>query len=131
MELLLTQKIDGDNPIEDDLHLVNGDLVWTSELAVEVAQRLRIRLRFFRGEWFLDTREGTPWFQTILVKGASEGVIRAIFSRIVRTCPGVAALSSLTFTITRQRELELDFVAKLEDGTTFRATQYGPFIVEF
>jgi hypothetical protein len=132
MELLLTATVDGENTVEGDLHLATGDFVWTSDLAVEVAQRLRVRLRFFKGEWFLDQREGTPWFQEVLVKGASDAAIRAIFSRVVRTCPGVAALNQLSFTVDAAiRELALDFTAKLEDGSTFRATQYGPFLVEF
>lgn len=132
MELLLTASVDADNPVEGDLHLEHGDLVWTTDLAVEVAQRLRVRFRFFRGEWFLDLREGTPWYQEILGKGASDATIRAIFSNVIRTCPGVSSLVSISFEMDRsERELVLDFEAKLEDGSTFKASKFGPFIVEF
>lgn len=132
MELFLTATADADNPVEGDIHLEGGDLVWTSGLALEVAQRLRVRLRFFKGEWFLDLQEGTPWFQEILVKGVSDQAIRAVFSTIIRTCPGVASLDSLEFTQSgTARELVLDFRAKLEDGSTFQAKDHPPFIVRF
>src|SRR5690606_28796586 len=102
MELLLTETADGvdsNNPVEGDLHLSGGDLVWTTDLGQEVAQRLRVRFRFFRGEWFLDRREGTPWYGEILVKNPSPRTVRAIFRNIILRTPGVAALNQLDFTL--------------------------------
>jgi hypothetical protein len=33
-----------------------------------VAQAILTRLKLFLGEWFVDTTDGTPWFQSILGK---------------------------------------------------------------
>lgn len=33
-----------------------------------VAQAVLTRLRLWRGEWFVDTRDGTPWMEEILGK---------------------------------------------------------------
>ncbi|MCK4718809.1 MAG: hypothetical protein KAT70_09085 [Thermoplasmata archaeon] len=132
MELKLTPSIDADNPVEGDLQLEGGNLVWTTDLATEVAQRLRVRFRFFLGEWFLDTREGIPYADEILRKNPKGQTIRAIFTNAITTTQGVAFLERLDFTLDRSvRELVLSFVARLEDGSTFRSSQFGPFIVEF
>lgn len=43
-----------------DLDLTTGDAQLVSDL-VAIAQELRIRLRTFVGEYFLDTGRGLPW----------------------------------------------------------------------
>lgn len=48
---------------------VRRSTVLTSDLAKEVAQRLTVAFNFFRGEWFLDTREGLPYYEEIIKKG--------------------------------------------------------------
>ena len=126
------ETIDGDNPVEGDLALSAGDLVWTSDLATEVAQRLRVRFRFFQGEWFLDRREGTPWYQSILVKNPDSQTVQAVFTKVVRETVGVKAVDSLSFSLDHAaRELSLEFVARLQDGSTFVSKDFGPYILEF
>ena len=128
----LVAQVDSDNPVEGDLRLVKGTLVFTSDLPTEVAQRLRVRFRFFLGDWFLDQREGIPWFQAVLVKNPSGGTIRAIFTKVITETPGVLALDSLDFIMDAgTRTLDLNFTARLEDGSTFRSSSFGPFLVEF
>lgn len=77
-----------------DIDLTTGDLVLL-EGPDAIAQHLRIRLRFYLGEWYLDTRIGIPYFQTILVKGARLNIVRAIFRKVILTTPGVEGLRSL------------------------------------
>jgi hypothetical protein len=58
------------NPDVGDLALSDlGDAFIRTTLADEFAQRLRVRLSFFKGEWFLNLDEGMPYYQLILVKG--------------------------------------------------------------
>lgn len=132
MDLKLAVSVSVDNPVAHDLSLDAGTVEVVTDLAEEVAQRLRIRLQFFKGEWFLDTREGIPYFQTVLVKGTSEQTIRAIFSQVVRSTAGILSLDTLTTSFAPpSRTLSLDFTATLEDGRTFTSSDFGPFIVEF
>ena len=132
MELKLTPQVDANNPVEGDLHLESGRLVWTTDLATEVAQRLRIRLRFFKGEWFLDAREGIPYAGEILVKNPSARTVRTIYSNAIQGTAGVSFVERLDYELNRaERELVISFVARLEDGSTFRSSDFGPFIVEF
>lgn len=116
MELLLSTATDVDNPVAGDLILVNGDLVWTEDVVIEVLQRMRSRLRFFKGEWFLDLRQGVPYFQTIMQK-ADDVTVRAIFSQVLRRTPGVASLESLAVTRSaRERTAEISFGCRMSDG---------------
>lgn len=77
-----------------DIDLTTGDLVLLDGPDA-IAQHLRIRLRFFLGEWYLDQRVGMPYFQTILVKGARLNIVRAIFRKAILATPGVEGLRSL------------------------------------
>lgn len=91
--MTLQIKVDNDGkPV-----LVNGNLV----LVDDVAQRVRTRLRMFLGEWFLDTADGTPYFQDILVKSPNLVLIRsAIRERILET-EGVTGIEKFDMTFDR------------------------------
>lgn len=80
------------NPNTNDLIFINGACPVTYENKVTVAQRLKIRLLTFRGEWFLDTTVGLPYFQTILVRGVSKATIDAIFQEEILSDPDVVEL---------------------------------------
>ena len=65
-----------------------------------VAQTVETRLRFFVGDFFLDTSDGTPWRTAVLGKytGATRDI--AIRTRILQT-PGVKAITSYGSTLNR------------------------------
>jgi len=130
MELGCTLVASATNPDVGDLELTaTGGEVSRTVLGEEVAQRLRVRLLFFKGEWFLNLDEGLPYYQSILVKGLTEKVIRSVFGSVILKTQGVSQLLSLTHSISTARRLTLTFKCKLEDGSTFSSTDYAPFIV--
>jgi hypothetical protein len=118
------------NPSTGDLELSStGDIQWTSE-AEAVAQRLRIRLQFFKGEWFADTRVGIPYYSDILLKNPSKRLVLSIMSEVILGTPGIARLVSLDYTLSRPtRELSLVFVAETTEGFILDSQDFGPFIV--
>jgi hypothetical protein len=119
------------NPDEGDMLLEAGTAVVVDDLAREVDQGLRVAFHFFKGEWFLDLREGVPYFDQIFVKAPKDSVIRAVFTRVIRLVPGVAAVESLTYDVDAQtRALSLSFVCRLTDGQTFTSADYAPYLVE-
>jgi hypothetical protein len=78
----------------DDIAIENNTFVLTSNNSdEEIRQRLLQALRFFLGEWFLDTTEGIPYFQTILVKGTPPDIIEAEFKSAILGVEGVASLN--------------------------------------
>lgn len=130
MELAIARSVDAENPTVGDLRLSGGTLVWTTDLATEVAQRLTVRFNFFKGEWFLDRRQGTPWYQEVFVKDPDPAVLRAIFSSVILGTAGVATLERLTLgEPDADRELSLSFEARLTDGSRFLSSAFGPFLV--
>ena len=56
----------------------------------EILQRLRVRLKFFKGEWFLNTDHGLPYFQDILgSKDLDINIIESIFREQILQVKGV------------------------------------------
>lgn len=53
---------------DGDLVFTNGATPVTQSNFDVVAQRLKIRLQTFQGEWIFNTQYGVPWFQRILGK---------------------------------------------------------------
>ena len=114
-----------------------GDLALTDEgtelvrtvLADEVSQRLHVRLKFFKGEWFLNLDAGAPYYQSIFVKGVRDRIIRSVFTDIIRGTEGVSEVLKLDYAVSSARQLTLTFTARLQDGTLFRSTDYAPYVV--
>lgn len=100
-----------------DLDLTTGDLVLIFD-DDEIVQKLKIRLQFFLGEWFLDQRLGIPYFRDIFIKNPDLAVIRRIFRQTVLTTPGIADLDNfeLSFDGTT-RKLTVSFAATKVDGS--------------
>lgn len=80
-----------------DLALVDGNLVLCTDVRA-IASHVESRLRFFLGEWFLDLREGMPYFQEVLVKNPDISVVRSLLSRVILETPGVTTLDTADFT---------------------------------
>ncbi len=131
MDLELVTVIDDENPTIGDLKLTNGQIRLTQTFKQAVAQHLRIRLQFFFGEWFLDAREGIPYFQRIFVKAPDLGKISGIFRRVILETPGVVALDNLTLDFNAATRILAisSFNAKLDTNETLTASDFGAFIV--
>lgn len=114
----------------------------TGDLAVPVtilrgadalAQRLTVRYKFFLGEWFLDTRQGIPYFRDILVKNPNLSLIQSVFRRATLLTPGVLAIRRFGTTLEEQgrvRRLNIDpLEIVITGGAIFRA-QPDEFIID-
>jgi hypothetical protein len=95
----------------DDL----GELVLVDG-ADAVAQEIQTRLRWWRGEWFLDTSRGAPYLESILVKGVTEATVRAILKGEIEAVPGVARVRSMVVSIDRATRYAT--ITSLEVDTT-------------
>ena len=91
-----------------DLDLSTGDIQLISGVE-EIAQHLRIRLRFFLGEWFLDQRLGIPYIRDVFRKNPNTNVITDIITRAALSTPGVLSVDSLSFDFdSAARRLDVD-----------------------
>ncbi len=98
MNLLLVTTLDSENTIEGDIRLDVGQMSFV-EGRDAIAQRARNRFRFFRAEWFLDTRLGFPYFTEVLVKNPDKALLEALFREVILGTDGVASITSFVFTI--------------------------------
>lgn len=111
---------------------LTGDLALPVRIirgADAVIQRIRVRFRWFLGEWFLDTRQGVPYYRDVLVKSPDQILISSIFRAVLRSVPGVKAVRSFQASLEpATRTLTVDFEALLDDGSVVRADT-EPFII--
>ena len=69
-----------------DLAIENGHFVLARGVGY-VRQKLSVRFKFFLGEWFLDLREGVPYYRDVFTWNPNLPVIRALFRRVaIKTC---------------------------------------------
>jgi hypothetical protein len=85
--------------------------------AEALAQRLRIRLYRWRGDNFLNLRDGVPWRQRILGRRGGEIVARTLLRRVILETPGVSEILKFTSTLDRaDRSLRVAFTVRTKGG---------------
>lgn len=111
MDLLL-------NPDTGDMVFINGDSPVTQRTATVVAQRLRITLYTFLGEWFLDTTVGVPYYQQIFGKIRTKSSVDLIFQQIINDDPDVIEILTFESTLDRaNRGYSMTFQVRVSDNT--------------
>ena len=104
------------DPKTGDLKLIDGDLALSTGMDA-VAQALRQRLNFFRGEWFCDLSIGLPAWQEILGKKNPDlSVIREVFRQEALKTPGVASVANLEVTMSGRRAI-INISVRMDDGS--------------
>ena len=126
-----TFAIDGNN---DALLVVNAkgkkDLSLITDEVIAGSTKLFLRGQFFEGEWFLDTREGIPYFRLILVKNPDLSQIRRIFRAWLLSVDIVARVDRLVLNFDRpSRQLSMNFAVTAVDGRHITGGFGQPFIV--
>lgn len=100
-----------------DLLIIGKDLEVTQDTTEAIKQRLKVSLLFFKGEWFLNTEFGIPYYQSIVIKDVNKSQVDTIFRDEILEVEGV--LSIITFTSTfsaASREYSLRFSCKASTG---------------
>lgn len=109
------------SPNFKDLLILDNDLVLTKDAnplgTNNILQDIVQNLSFFFGEWFLNTTQGLPWFQQILVKNPDQSKIDALLVNTILGTKGVTQLLAYTFTPNFQgRVLGVTFSAMTTSG---------------
>lgn len=111
MDLLL-------DPLTHDIVFVNGQTTVTKTQSEIVAQRLKITLYTFLGEWFLDTDVGVPYFQQVFGKVRSKAAIDTVFQNIIAADPGVVEIREFTSSMSAgDRGYSMTFKVRVADGS--------------
>jgi hypothetical protein len=100
----------------NDIVFVNNDVMMIDD-AAKIAQQILITLRFWYGEWFLNTTEGTPYLEYILVKQPNMAHIRQILTEQIQSVEGVKAVTDMELTFDqRERSLLVEYTADTDYG---------------
>jgi hypothetical protein len=111
----------------NDLVFTNGDLVVLDGVDA-IVQQIGIRLRYIKGEWFINPSEGMPYYDSILgQKAPNLAAVVALFRRVILDTPGVVAVSGLTVQYDpNERTLTVNFDATADTGEVLT---FSDFIV--
>jgi hypothetical protein len=114
-----------------DYDFSSGGFKIVKEPVAELVIKLRYLFLFFRGEWFLDKREGVPYFELILVKAPEVRVIKRIFQEIITSTGGDLVESTAVDVIydPSTRSAIVNFSARLIDGRVLEGGFGRPFLV--
>ena len=93
--------------------VLDGYVLQITEGLTATAQRLKVRLKLFLGEWFLGINDGVPYYEDILVKNPD---LEADFRQQIMTVPTVVEMLSLTLSLDNAaRRLYVDFAVRTTD----------------
>lgn len=105
-----------------DIRMKNGHLVITagrlqlvSDLEA-IAQAIELRCSFIRGEWFLDTAAGVPFYETVFQKNPNLVAVREAFRSAIAGTLGVVEVLAVDLRFTGPRQLEVKFSAMTDAG---------------
>jgi hypothetical protein len=83
------------DPTTNDLVLDSFDLSLIKDVR-QVAQNLAIRLRFFLGEWYLDTTVGLPYYEYILVKNPNQIQVESFIKEEIAATQGIEQITAFS-----------------------------------
>lgn len=114
-----------ENIATGDLLLNNNDLM-VIDNAERVAQQILITLRFWLGEWFLDTTQGVPYLEYILIKNPNENHIRQILTDAILSVEGVETVDNMELDFdTRNRKMAVTYTVTTDYGLVTRREVLG------
>lgn len=106
------------NTDSHDLIFINGECPVTQDMRDIVAQRLKITLYTFLGEWFLDPTVGVPYYEQIFGKVRSKSTIDLIFQNIIQSDADVIEILSFESTLDSSvRGYSMTFTVRVSDNT--------------
>jgi|SRR5690554_85986 len=112
--------MDPASPQFGDAVFINGPLTAegvTTERIETVAQRLRIRLLTFMGEWFADVNYGIPYYQRILARKPTKSAVDQIFQQAILAEEGVREITYYESSLSG-RAYSVKFRVKTREGET-------------
>jgi len=115
----------------NDLKLVNGQLVLVDDVAECAAIELNNKLQFVEGEYFLDTRQGVPYFTFFFVKNPDILLLRQILRNVVMSVQGIASIIDIQTSLNNAtRKASFSIRARAANGKIIVGGSGQPFIVE-
>ena len=107
--------------IDYDFRIIGGRLQRVTG-ADAVAQRLRVRLHAYLGEWFLDRRFGLPWYDGEMLGASNSRLISPLIRREILKDPEVEAV--LSFAVSQiGRQLSIQATVRTTRGNSLSLSE--------
>ena len=107
-------------PSENDLIVSDTGDLGVVDGGQEIGQLILMRLRWFLGEWFLDTTQGVPWRQQVLGQTSLTPEAEQRLQNTILSTPGVQQIAQWQASVdARQRVLRVAFCAIVTGGTVY------------
>ena len=91
--------------------------VFTTTTSENLAQRLKIRLQTFKGEWFLDGTIGIDYFNQISGKNRSKAAVDAIIQAEILKEQEVLQITAYSSVVDKTtRKITIQFTVRTIDG---------------
>jgi len=91
--------------------------VFTTTTSENLAQRLKIRLQTFKGEWFLDGTIGIDYFNQIAGKNRSKAAVDAIIQAEILKENEVLQITAYSSVVDKTtRKITIQFTVRTVDG---------------
>lgn len=102
----------------NDIKIQNGDLVICRDNKQALIQAIKIRLKTLKGEWFLDTNIGIPYFSEVFGNKRSEQFIKHILISEIENFSNIKSVSNFNIELDKNRIATIKFNIELEDQST-------------
>lgn len=99
-----------------DISFTDGESTVTSIGAEDLAQRIRIRLNTFQGEWFMDNTLGIDWFNRVMGKNRSKMAVDALIQEAILEEPDALQIIAYSSSISSDRRFSCSFRVRTENG---------------
>ena len=109
---------------DNDIFFTDYNLTFVTDINDQILQRVKVRLRFFEGEWFLNTAHGVPYFQSILgQKPLNLNLVSNILIEAILDVEGIASIEESIIDYEEvERKIKFEFIAKTISGTSINDT---------
>lgn len=114
------------DPLTWDIDISNLNFQLTDSTSGEsLAQKLRIALLLWKGEWFVNANDGVPYLQQIFSGKGDKALTDAVLRQYILGIEGVQSLSYFESKLNKpQRKYTLNFEVVGTDGTTARVGEF-------
>lgn len=100
---------------DEDLYLSDGADV---EFTDSVIQAIKIRLKWFLGEWKMNTDYGMPYYDEVFIKNPSTALLESRIRKEILTVDEVLTVDSVSVSINKAtRKATVTFTVTIEEGS--------------
>jgi|SRR5690554_5041530 len=101
---------------DHDCLFINGECPVTSTPEQKMAQKIKIKLLTFRGEWFHDTTYGVPYWQEILGHKVSKSRVDMLIQEAILEEEGVKEIIDFRSSLNK-RDYSVTAKIRVHDGS--------------